>query len=63
MERSAIAVVGWTLGWQIGGGLARRVPLASGDCHLCLVQRRHFKLWPKTLDLMEGRGNNTDSLK
>jgi hypothetical protein len=63
MERSAIAVVEWILGWQIGGGLARGVPLASGDAHLCLVQRRHFNMWPKNLDLIEGRGNNIDSLK
>lgn len=34
MKRSAIAVVEWILGWQFGGGLARRAPLAPGDAHL-----------------------------
>jgi hypothetical protein len=34
MERSVIAFIGWILGWQCGGGLARRAPLAPGDAHL-----------------------------
>jgi hypothetical protein len=63
MERSAIAVVGWTLGWQFGGGLARRVPLAPGDAYLVSFKEDFLRCGLKTLDLIEGRGNNMDSLK